>query len=109
MEIVINKNEKIFIISISGEFHVGNVVKFKSKWNTIVEDKPEIIAINCSGIAYIDSTALGTLIHFLKFLTTKDIDLVLIDLSFAVEAIFKTTKIDKFFTITTKEKLKFYQ
>jgi len=105
MGIVIETREKISYVNIVGDFFIGNVVSFEAMWEKITETRPEIIAVNCRDIVFIDSTALGTLVQFLKFLMNRNIQLVFFDLSIAVDTLFKATRLDKFFKITTREKL----
>ena len=55
MDLNIEEKNAVTIIKIKGEFHIGNVNKFEELWHGLVEKKPEIIAIDCSGLEYIDS------------------------------------------------------
>ncbi len=105
MRIVINKKDKILYLTIDGDFCIGNVVSFEDQWEKITEAGPEVIAVNCRDIVFIDSTALGTLVQFMKFLMNKKIQLVFFDLSIAVDTLFKATQLNRFFKITTIEKL----
>jgi len=105
MKIIIEKFPEITIINLNGEFYVANVVKFEDVWNTQVKNKPEVIAINCKELTYIDSSAIGTLVKCLNNAIHNNIKLQFFDMNASIMNIFKTAKLDKFFTITTREKL----
>jgi anti-anti-sigma factor len=105
MEIRLEESSNITIINIKGEFHVGNVAKFEEVWHAQVEKKPKAIAINCQDLEYIDSSAIGTLVKFLNNAMSKGIKLQFFDLNPSIQNIFKTARLDNFFTITTREKL----
>jgi len=65
----------------------------------------KVIAINCKELEYIDSSAIGTLVKFLNNATSKGIKLQFFDLNPSIQNIFKTARLDNFFTITTRENL----
>jgi anti-sigma B factor antagonist len=105
MEIKLEELNNVTIINVKGEFHVGNVGKFEEVWHAQVEKKPKSIAINCKELEYIDSSAIGTLVKFLNNAMSKGIKLQFFDLNPSIQNIFKTARLDNFFTITTREKL----
>jgi anti-sigma B factor antagonist len=105
MDIKLEELPNLTIINVKGEFHVGNVAVFEDIWHTQVEKKPKVIAINCKELEYIDSSAIGTLVKFLNNATSKGIKLQFFDLNPSIQNIFKTARLDNFFTITTRENL----
>ena len=105
MEIKLEEMPSITIINVKGEFHVGNVGKFEEVWHSQVEKKPKAIVINCQELEYIDSSAIGTLVKFLNNAMSKGIKLQFFDLNPSIQNIFKTARLDNFFTITTREKI----
>lgn len=105
MDLNVEEFEKVTIVKVKGEFHIGNVNKFEELWHSLVEKKPSAIAIDCSELEYIDSSAIGTLVKFLNNAMSKKIKLLFFDLNDAIQNIFKTARLDNFFTITTKSKL----
>jgi len=105
MELQVEEFEKVTIIHVTGEFHIGNVNKFEELWHTLIEKQPPVIAINCSKLEYIDSSAIGTLVKFLNNAMTKKIKLLFYDLNDAIQSIFKTARLDNFFTIMSKTQL----
>ena len=105
MDLSTEEFDKLTIVKVSGEFHIGNVNKFEELWHTMIEKKPPVIAIDCSNLEYIDSSAIGTLVKFLNNAMSKKIKLIFFDLNKAIQNIFKTARLDNFFTITTREQL----
>jgi anti-sigma B factor antagonist len=105
IELNVEEKGSILIIHVKGDFHIGNVKTFEELWHSEIEKKPKAIAIECSELNYIDSSAIGTLVKFLNNAMSKKIKLVFYDLSEAIQNIFKTARLDNFFTITTKDKL----
>jgi anti-anti-sigma factor len=56
-------------------------------------------------LEYIDSSAIGTLVKFLNNAMNKQIKLIFFDLNKAIQNIFKTARLDNFFTIMSKEEI----
>ncbi len=105
MNLSVEELEKVTIIVVEGEFHIGNVNKFEELWHSLINKKPAVIAVDCSKLEYIDSSAIGTLVKFLNNAMSKKIKLVFFDLNSAIQNIFKTARLDNFFTITTRAQL----
>lgn len=104
INISVDDRKDIIIITISGEFYIENIQKVENTWNEQVMKSPGTIAIDCSELQYIDSSAIGTLVKFLNSAMNKDIKLVFFDLNSSIQQIFKTARLNNFFTITSREK-----
>lgn len=105
MELSVEELDKVTIVKVTGEFHIGNVNKFEELWHSLIEKKPSVVAIDCSDLEYIDSSAIGTLVKFLNNAMSKKIKLVFFDLNKAIQNIFKTARLDNFFTITSRSQI----
>jgi len=105
MRIIIEKKKSVSFVHIYGDFNINSVVDFEAEWDKIIETKPELVAIDCKNISFIDSTALSALVQFLKFLVGRNIKLSFFDLSNAVDRLFQASMLNKFLTITTQEKI----
>lgn len=105
MKLNIEEYDKVSIIHVIGEFHIGNVGKFEELWHSLVEQDKEVIAIDCNELDYVDSSAIGTLVKFLNNAMTRNIKLEFYGLTKTVQNIFKTARLNNFFTITTREQL----
>ena len=104
INVSVDDRKDIIIITISGEFYIENIQKVENTWNEQVMKSPGTIAIDCSELQYIDSSAIGTLVKFLNSAMNKDIKLVFFDLNSSIQQIFKTARLNNFFTITSREK-----
>ncbi len=103
IDVKINEMDKVVILELIGEFDLDSISTVEKKWQVVVENNPEVIGINCKNLQFIDSSAIGTLVKFLNGATSRGINLVFYDLNKSISAIFKTARLDNFFTITTKE------
>jgi len=103
VDVKIDKHKNITIFSINGEFYIESVEYAEKIWDKIVSENPRVIAINCSKIEYIDSSAIGILVKFRNIALEQGIELIFFDVSEAVKSIFETARLNKFFTILTNE------
>ncbi len=95
--------QNVVIINIAGEFYIENIQKVEGIWQEQVKKRPSVIGVNCADLLYIDSSAIGTLVKFLNNAMNKNIKLVFFDLNASIGQIFKTARLNNFFTITTKD------
>ncbi len=93
----------VIILNFQGEFLLDTISQVKDVWTRQVEKQPEIIAINCSKIDYIDSTAIGTLVQFFNHAMNNNIRLVFFDLKPKIRELFSTARLHRFFKITSME------
>lgn len=91
------------IVMIRGEFFLGHVRQVEDTWNALVADKPEIIAIDCGEMTFIDSSAIGTFVKFLNNSLSLGIKLIFFDLSDSIERIFSKAKLNKIFSVLSRE------
>lgn len=91
----------IIIMHIDGEFYIENIQKVEGIWSEQISKQPDVIALDCGKLEYIDSSAIGTLVKFLNSAMNKQIKLVFYDLSPSIGQIFRTARLNNFFTITT--------
>lgn len=103
IDVKVNEMDEVVILELIGEFDLDSISTVEKKWQEVMENNPEVIGINCKNLQFIDSSAIGTLVKFLNGAMTRGIKLVFYDLSKSISAIFKTARLDNFFTITTKE------
>ncbi len=98
VDITVETHGSVIIIAIDGEFYLESVSYAEDVWNEQLIKEPEVIAINCHKIKYIDSSAIGVLVKFLNSSMKNKIKLIFFDLSETVIAVFQTAKLDNFFT-----------
>ena len=93
----------IKIIRIKGEFFLGYVRQVEDTWNKLAAMSPEVIAIDCHDMTFVDSSAIGTFVKFLHNSMSNNIKLIFFDLNESISRIFGKAKLNKIFTILTRE------
>ena len=91
------------VIRIRGEFFLGYVRQVEDVWSVLAEGLPEIIAIDCGEMTFIDSSAIGTFVKFLNNSMSRGIKLLFFDLNESIDRIFTKAKLNKIFTILSRE------
>lgn len=91
------------IIRIKGEFFLGYVRQVEEAWNQLAASSPEVIAIDCKDMTFVDSSAIGTFVKFLHNSMAHNFKLVFFDLNDSISRIFGKAKLNKIFTILSRE------
>ncbi len=104
LQVTVEEKNNIAIMHVMGEFYIESIQKMEKIWDEEVAKAPTVIAIDCADLMFIDSSAIGTLVKFLNNAMSKKIRLMFIDLSPSIQQVFKTARLNNFFTITTREK-----
>lgn len=103
VSIEIDDRGVIKIIRIKGEFFLGYVHQVEDTWNKLAAMAPEIIAIDCRDMTFVDSSAIGTFVKFLHNSMSGNIKLIFFDLNDSISRIFGKAKLNKIFTILSRE------
>lgn len=103
LDIRMNQLGDIIIIDLQGEFDIDVIRKVEQAWNNAVSKNPKVIGFNFKDLMFIDSSAIGTVVKFVNSAANKNIALALIDVGPAIAGIFKTSRLEKFFNVCTKE------
>lgn len=101
MDIKERTTQGIDILEFSGRFDAYEVPAV-AKWFEEHPDAKNVI-INLSGVGFIDSSGLSTLVKGLKRCRANNGDLYLTNMQKAVLIIFDLTRLDKAFTILDNE------
>jgi anti-anti-sigma factor len=96
----------VVVLHIVGHFDIHNLSIVEKAWNDQVKKRPSVIAINCSRLCSLDSSAIGAIVKFFNFATSKNILLVFCDLTPVIRKLFITAKLNHFFNITSGKKFK---
>ncbi|OHD68872.1 MAG: hypothetical protein A2W19_15350 [Spirochaetes bacterium RBG_16_49_21] len=91
------------VIKIRGEFFLQFVRTVEESWNKAVADGAEVVGIDCKDLKFLDSSAIGTLVKILNYANTHKITLVFFDLNDSITRIFNKAKLNKIFTILSRE------
>jgi anti-sigma B factor antagonist len=101
MEITHRKSNNIEILELSGRFDAYEVPAVVKWFDDHTETKYAVI--NLSGVGFIDSSGLATLVKALKRCRQNDGDLYISNMQQAVRIIFELTRLDKAFQIFDNE------
>lgn len=82
-----------------GDVDLGNSPRLRSALLDIVAAKPRRVILDLSGVTYMDSSGMGTLVEFRRKVDPKGDVLVLAGLQPRVRSVMEITKLDHFFRI----------
>lgn len=93
---------KVIVLNIQGDFYIESIEYAEKIWNEQMARRPKVMGINCKGIKYIDSSAIGILVKFLNNAMKQKTELIFYDLSDNIISVFQTAKLGNFFRIMTR-------
>jgi len=100
MKINFTQEGEKLIVSVNGDIDAYHSGDFKKNIREKLESvNANIIVLDMSNVAYIDSAGLGSLVALLKDVRTKGKEFVLASLKPNVKRIFEMTRLDKVFKI----------
>ena len=99
---------KVQVIRIKGEFFLQYVRQVEETWNSLAAKGADVIAINCKDLIFLDSSGIGTLVKFLNNANARNIKFLFFDLNDSISRIFSKAKLNKIFTILTREDFEKY-
>lgn len=107
MEYKTFSKDNILIIHLVGKFNIEKVEEFEDKFINTPENDilSDIIAIDMKDLSYIDSSALGSIIKFMNITKGNNGEFFIYNLSSNIFTILQMAYLDKFFYISTSEKL----
>ena len=91
------------VLTVQGEIDVYTSAYLKEHVATAIAEGAKHVAMNLSGVEYLDSTGLGVLIGALKNLKERNGSLILIGPSRRISRIFEITGLHKIFTVYQTE------
>jgi len=103
MEFTARTDNHIAIGELSGRFDALEAPKLSAWLDTVSGQSPAQVIINLTGVTFVDSTALSTLVKGMKRCRQQNGDLVICGLQKQVKVIFELTRLDKAFSILPDE------
>lgn len=103
MEITQRTAGEITVIDLAGEIDLYNSGELKSLLTELVDKKQYRIVLNLKRVSYMDSTAIGVLVHALNLLKTFRGELVLAETADSIEKVLRLTKLVTFFQLWPTE------
>lgn len=99
MELKLNKTGKVQIIEIHGKFDIECTEEYEKLFNSQMDTKPNLFALDMNRLDYIDSSGIGSLIKSLNSIKNNKGILILFGLNSMILNVFKLAKLDLFFQI----------
>jgi anti-sigma B factor antagonist len=89
------------VIHVNGELDLHTSPQLREHVLALVDDPPVRIALDLSGVGFMDSSSLGTLVTCLKRVRERDGRLVLVGVSGSPMKVFALTGLDRVFDIVS--------
>ncbi|MDX2226833.1 MAG: STAS domain-containing protein [Verrucomicrobiae bacterium] len=99
MEISHTQVDHIHVISPSGEFDLASAPKARAVFDTVIGKKVPAVVIDFSGVSYIDSSGLATIIDVFQRTKKYQGRVALCGMSRVVQNVFEIAKLDSVFKI----------
>jgi anti-sigma B factor antagonist len=103
MQIRTEDKDGVLICHIQGDIDIHSSPEFNKSVEKIAKDKSQKVVMEFSGVSYVDSSGLATLVAALKKLKSYGGKLKLANLSDKVKGLFEITRLDKLFDISDTE------
>lgn len=100
MEIRTSEENGIRILAPEGEIDLHGSPKLRAELQTLVEEKIPVVLADFSGVKYIDSSGLATLVEYVRDSKSFGGRLALFGLQPKVRMVFELVRLNELFTIT---------
>ena len=104
LKVTAEKIDRVIILHFEGDFFIDQLNNVDKLWKEQLACSPRVIALDCSKIDHVDSSAISTLVKYLNEAMNKNIRLIFYDLHPSVQKLFEIARLQRFFNITTREK-----
>ena len=103
MQIIEKKSKDIVTYHITGDIDINSSPDIRKSFEKCVNAKAMKVLVNLSGVSYVDSSGLATLVEMLKRTRAYGGKLRLAGLAAKVRSLFEITKLEKLFEIYDSE------
>ena len=103
MSVKVENKSGLAVCYVEGEIDINSSPAIKKSFDKLIAAKTQKIVINLSGVTYVDSSGLATLVEILKNMKAYGGRLRLTNLSSKVKSLFEITKLEKLFEIMADE------
>ena len=101
LEVVWEARDDTTILKPEGDIDLGRSPTLRNDIRKAIEEKPRRLVVDLSGVSYMDSSGVATLVEAMQLARKASTKLVLCSLTDRVHSIFEIARLDQFFTITT--------
>jgi len=99
----IEELDGIIIIKIFGALNAKVIGEFDEMSDSVLRKKPEVLALDCSKLDFIDSVGINHLFRLSQRSSEEEIRFILYDLNPTIKQIFQVTNLDKLLNVVTRE------
>jgi anti-sigma B factor antagonist len=91
------------VAEVAGEIDLNRSLDFQQQAMELLDDRPRRLVINLSGVKYMDSSGVASLVKLLSRARKHGVELLLVELQPRVRSVFEITRLDGVFTICNSE------
>jgi len=88
------------LVQLTGEIDLRTSPQLRSTFLELIQRKPRRIILDLSGVSYVDSSGVGTIVELKRRTMREACKVVLVGLQSRVRSLFEITRLDNFFIIT---------
>lgn len=94
----------ISLLYLQGILTRDTIAEFESICSQVVNNEPEVIALNFKDVRHIDSVSINHLFKLAKKAQEKEIQLIIYDMEEPIQQILEMIKLDRVIVFMTREK-----
>ncbi len=95
--------DQIAIVDVAGDIDLTRSLDFQKSLLSVLDDRPQRIIVNLSGVRYMDSSGVASLVKLLARTRKSGCPLSLVGLTSRVKSLFEITRLDIVFNISPTE------
>jgi anti-sigma B factor antagonist len=99
----VRKADEGTLVVLSGDVDLHHSPALHAALVEVASNRPKRLMLDLSGVPYMDSSGVGTLVEVFRRVTAYKGKMVLFGLNPRVRSVFEITKLDRFFTICENE------
>lgn len=99
----VRRNGSAIIVALAGAVDLHHTPEVHKALVAACEQRPQRLIVELTGVSYMDSSGIGTLVDVFRRVNAYKGKLVLCGMNDRVHSVFEITKLDKFFTICATE------
>lgn len=95
--------DRTVVAEVVGDINAARVPVFQQAILSVLDKKPDRIIVNLSGVAYMDSAGLASLVKLLSRARKYEAELYLVGMNEMIRGLFEITRLDGVFEIRDTE------
>ena len=95
--------DRAAVVDVEGDIDLNHSAEFQQDLLELLDSKPARILINLSGVAYMDSSGVASLVKMLSRTRKSNVPLLLFGMTDRVRSVFEITRLDSVFDIFQTE------